>query len=101
MSTKIGYSDWSRRGLEKIDATFQELMLLEAIRRDPRIGRGSCSSIDEAMEDWEVVERLREENLSTAEEAVAFFVDDENVWRSVADDIIAAGGDDDFRWGQV
>jgi predicted aconitase len=75
--------------------------MLEAIRNDPSIGRGSCAMVDECMTDSEVLEDLRSAGITDSDKAVAYFKGTENLWREKADEVIAAGGDDPFRWGQV
>lgn len=81
--------------------TAAEQKMIDAIRNDPKIGRGTCSMVDECMTDEEILEELRERGATTSADAIRAMKGDENAWRERADDVIAAGGDDDFRWGQV
>ncbi len=43
---------------------------VKAIRADLRVGRGSCSSIDECWEDQELIEAMNEAHVETETEAV-------------------------------
>lgn len=45
---------------------------VEAIRQDPVIGRGTCSSVDECYEDKELVEHLDKEGIVTEKAAVTW-----------------------------
>ena len=74
--------------------------MLEAIRSDDQIGRGSCSMVDECMEDGEILEVLRQAGATTPEEALREMKGSENVWRDRADDALGAGGEKPI-WGQV
>jgi hypothetical protein len=82
------------------ERTKEETAMLEAIRNDPKIGRGSCSMVDECMEDEEILEELRRAGATTPEEALREMKGSENVWRDRADDVLGAGGEKPI-WGQV
>jgi hypothetical protein len=65
--------------------------LIEAVRRDSVVGRGTCSSIDECYSDdelWEVISEAKSE-----EEAVRIAREDEGLWLDRACD--ARWGEDD------
>lgn len=47
----------------------REAALVEAVRADPVVGRGTCSSVDETLEDAELLEALGE--CSSPQDAVA------------------------------
>jgi len=81
--------------------TDNEKKMIDAIRNDPKIGRGTCSTVDECMTDEEVLESLKLAGATTPEAAVKAMKFHENLWREQADEAIALGGDDDFRWGEV
>ena len=81
--------------------TNTEKKMIDAIRNDPKIGYGTCSMVDECMTDEEVLERLRAAGATTPAEALRVMKFGENLWREQADEAIALGGDDDFRWGSV
>jgi len=44
--------------------------MVEAIRADALVGRGSCSAVDECYDDKELAEQLAEENIATVEGAI-------------------------------
>ena len=50
-----------------------------AIRENPKIGRGSCTSIDEGFSDTELLELLDYHSVLTVEKAVKLFLDVEEV----------------------
>lgn len=52
---------------------------VEAIRNHPRVGRGSCTSIDEAMTDQELIDALNEDNVTTPEAAIAWAIEQEGL----------------------
>lgn len=52
---------------------------IEAIRKDPKVGRGTCTTIDEATTDSELVIALDEAGVTTVEEAVAWAIEDEGL----------------------
>ena len=82
------------------ERTQEEKAMLEAIRSDDQIGRGSCSMVDECMEDGEILEELRRAGATTPEEALREMKGSENVWRDRADDVLGAGGEKPI-WGKV
>ena len=43
---------------------------LKAIRNDERIGNGTCSMIDECMDDEEIIEDLEKASVTTVKEAL-------------------------------
>jgi len=53
---------------------------VEAIRANKHVGRGSCSSIDEAMTDEEIIRDLDDSDIKTPEEAVKWAVEREDLW---------------------
>ena len=52
---------------------------IEDIRKDPKVGRGNCTTIDEATTDSELVIALDEAGVTTVEEAVAWAIEDEGL----------------------
>ncbi len=44
--------------------------LIDAIRNDPKVGRGSCTSVDECFDDSDLVELFEREGITTPEAAV-------------------------------
>ena len=80
--------------------TKEEQAMIDAIRADSDIGRGSCAMVDECMDDADILEELRREGVTTPEDAVRAMKDDENLWRERADGALAAGGEKTI-WGQV
>lgn len=77
-----------------MEMTQEEKAMVEAVRNDPGIGRGTCSSVDECMDDSDLVHEIREYKLATPEAAVAHFRGGESLWRKVANDAVLAGGED-------
>lgn len=63
--------------------------VLTAIRTDKKIGRGSCSSVDEAMTDNEVRDEIRRSDKRTVKGIVAEFKKMEKIRNDYADDIRA------------
>lgn len=55
------------------------LKLVEAIRSDSKVGRGSCSSIDECWSDEDIKESLTEFDCSTIEEAIKWAYETEGL----------------------
>ncbi len=53
---------------------------ITAIRNDHRIGRGSCSSIDECYSDRDLVQELDEAGADTPEAALAYAYESEGLW---------------------
>jgi hypothetical protein len=64
---------------------------VEAIRSNKRVGRGTCTTIDEAYTDNELVEALDEAEAITVEEAIAWAIEDEGLRIENALN---------FRWGE-
>jgi hypothetical protein len=62
-------SHYSGLELEEIGATWEELMLLVAVRNDPLIGRDTGSPVDQCLTDAEVIEELRMLEARTPSEA--------------------------------
>ena len=60
---------------------------IEAIRSDEKVGRGSCSSIDECLTDAELAGLLRQWKVTTVAQAVAAARNDEQIRNEYADDI--------------
>lgn len=46
--------------------------LIDAIRSDPKVGRGTCASIDECWDDEDLLEVFKEDKITTPEEAVTW-----------------------------
>ena len=53
--------------------------MMEAVRSHPKIGRGSCSTIDECFSDKELIEALQENGCKTEAEAVNFALEYEGL----------------------
>jgi hypothetical protein len=68
--------------MEKSTSTLSNLV--KAIRSDRRVGRGSCTSIDECYEDCEIAEELSRENVTTIEGAIKWAINREALWQGVA-----------------
>jgi len=64
---------------------------VKAIRSNERVGRGTCTTIDEAYTDNELVEALDEAEAITVEEAIAWAIKDEGLRIENALN---------FRWGE-
>ena len=60
---------------------------VQAIRRDPVIGFGTCSVVDECYDDADLIERLDEAGAISNEEAVRYFRFTHDVYEDVANDI--------------
>jgi hypothetical protein len=86
--------------MSKTPMTETEKAMIDAIRSDPKIGRGTAAMVDECMDDSDLLEELRENGITDPEEAVANFKEDENAWREQADEALGAGGEKQI-WGQV
>ena len=52
---------------------------VEAIRAHPRVGRGSCTSVDECWSDKELIELLDEDKITTPEAAVEWALKQEEL----------------------
>ena len=72
--------------------TEQEKAMVEAVRADPKIGRGTCAMVDECMDDSDILEELEREGATTPEEAIEVMKRAENDWRDVANEARGAGG---------
>ena len=53
---------------------------IKAIRLDPVVGRGSCSSIDECMSDEDLYRSLNRDSVSTPKDAVTWARDHERLF---------------------
>jgi|TARA_R110001583_G_scaffold16234_5_gene66144 hypothetical protein len=53
---------------------------VDAIRNDPCVGRGSCTSIDECFEDKELIENLDTSGVTSKKDAVKWARDHEGLW---------------------
>lgn len=67
--------------------------LIEAVRKDPVVGRGSCSSIDECWSDSDLEQYLREDGITDPKAAVRWAREHEELWLDSACD--ARWGEDD------
>ena len=52
---------------------------VEAIRNHPKVGRGSCTTIDEATTDEELIVELDEARATTVKKAVKYALDTERL----------------------
>ena len=66
---------------------------VSAIRNHPKVGRGSCTSIDECFTDQEVIDSLDGENVQTCEGAVKWALESEGLW--LEQGLNCRWGDDD------
>jgi len=53
---------------------------VNAIRNHPRVGRGSCTSVDECWDDKEIIEFLDENNITTEEGAIEWALEQEGLF---------------------
>ena len=53
---------------------------VKAIRRNKKVGLGSCSSIDECLSDQEIIDQLNQEKIYTAKQAVQWALKREGLW---------------------
>jgi len=51
-----------------------------AIRNHPKVGRGTCTSVDECWDDKDIVEFLDENNITTEEGAVEWALEQEGLF---------------------
>ena len=51
-----------------------------AIRDHSRVGRGTCTSVDECWDDKEIIEFLDENNITTEEGAIEWALDQEGLF---------------------
>ena len=65
--------------------------LIDAIRNDELVGRGTCSSIDECYDNVDLVDSLNEENITTPEGAVKWARKQEGLWEEKGSNA---------RWGE-
>ena len=63
-----------------------------AIRKDPKVGRGSASSVDECYTDEELLRDLDAAGIKGKRAAVRWAREGENIWIDQFNDINAAGG---------
>ncbi len=64
---------------------------VEAIRKDELVGEGTCTTVDEALEDGELLELLDQGKVTTPEAAVEWARDFEGLQKEQATN---------FRWGE-
>lgn len=64
---------------------------VKAIRADEKIGRGTCSSIDECFTDTELVAELDREGITSPDKAVAHYREIEGIRNEVEDDVRGYG----------
>ena len=57
---------------------------VEAIRANKRVGNGSCTTIDEAFTDAELIKALDEDGITTPAQAVEWAIDVEGLHREQA-----------------
>lgn len=62
--------------------------LVQAIRNSEVFGRGTCSVIDEAYEDGEIVEALEREGIATEADALGWAGDIHAIWVDGMEDAI-------------
>lgn len=58
--------------------------LVESVRSHPKLGRGSCSTIDECWSDKELLEEFRKDGIKTPQEALDWAMDYEGLQREKA-----------------
>lgn len=63
--------------------------MIAAVRSDVKVGRGSCSVIDECYSDRELVDALADADIDTVREAVAWARDVERLFREREQEIRA------------
>jgi len=51
-----------------------------AIRDHSRVGRGTCTSVDECWDDKEIIEFLDDNNVTTEEGAIEWALEQEGLW---------------------
>ena len=64
---------------------------VEAVRKDELVGEGSCTTVDEALEDKELLELLDESGVTTPAAAIEWARDFEGLQKEQATN---------FRWGE-
>lgn len=73
--------------------TEEEKVLVAGVRSDAKIGRGTCSMIDECWEDEEIAGVIREDRITTLNALLDALYKIEGIWRERANDVLAAGGE--------
>lgn len=58
--------------------------LIKSVRSHPKLGRGSCSTIDECWSDKELLEEFDKEGIKTPQEAVSWAMEYEGLQREQA-----------------
>jgi hypothetical protein len=53
---------------------------VDAIRSHPKVGVGTCTSIDECWDDKDIIKTLDEYNITTEEEAVRWALEQEGLF---------------------
>ena len=51
-----------------------------AIRNHPKVGRGTCTSVDECWDDKDIIEFLDDNNVTTEEGAIEWALDQEGLF---------------------
>ena len=51
-----------------------------AIRNHPKVGRGTCTSVDECWEDQEIIDLLDANSVTTEAAAIEWALDQEGLW---------------------
>jgi hypothetical protein len=69
---------------------------VEAVRNHPKVGRGSCSWIDECLTDQDLAEELDQAGATSAAAAVRWAVEGHDLWVMQMQEVRAAGGADDW-----
>ena len=64
---------------------------VQAIRSHPQLGEGSCSAVDECVEDSELLRTFAVMNLETPEAAISYYLELEGLRNDIEDDIRGAG----------
>jgi len=70
-------------------ATPLEVVMIATVRADNKIGRGTCSNIDETFTDDELLQLLRERSAKDPGGAVRVARDHETLHRMAAEDVKA------------
>jgi len=52
---------------------------VDAIRKNDKVGLGSCTSIDECLSDADLIQELDAENITAAKDAVKWAIEDEGL----------------------
>jgi len=61
--------------------------IVKAIREDKMVGRGSCSTIDEAYTDEELIEALMDDDIKTVKQGIRWARKTEKIIQDYAEDI--------------